>query len=360
MQKKYEKLMRKCISLAKKYAGKTSPNPLVGAIIFDDNFNIISTGAHQKCGENHAERNAILSTKEDLKGTNLIVNLEPCSHYGKTPPCADLIIEKGIKKVIIGMQDPNPIVAGNGIKKLKEAGIEVIVDVLKEECEELNKIFIKNILENKPYITMKSAITFDGKIATKTGNSKWITDEKSRKEVQKIRNYHDAILTSSQTVIMDNPSLTCRMKNGKNPIRIILDTNLSTSPKNNVYNDDGIKVYLLTTKKDNKTYPKNVEIITCKNKNNHIDLNDAVKILYSKGVKSILVEAGGTLNKAFLQANLIDELILFIAPKILGDKTRINFVEGLNRTELSQCNNLKITDARKLKNDIMITAKIGA
>lgn len=360
MQKKYEKLMRKCISLAKKYAGKTSPNPLVGAIIFDDNFNIISKGAHQKCGENHAERNAILSTKEDLKGTNLIVNLEPCSHYGKTPPCADLIIEKGIKKVIIGMQDPNPIVAGNGIKKLKEASIEVIVDVLKEECEELNKIFIKNILENKPYITMKSAITFDGKIATKTGNSKWITDEKSRKEVQKIRNYHDAILTSSQTVIMDNPSLTCRMKNGKNPIRIILDTNLSTSPQNNVYNDDGIKVYLLTTKKDNKTYPKNVEIITCKNKNNHIDLNDAVKILYSKGVKSILVEAGGTLNKAFLQANLIDELILFIAPKILGDKTGINFVEGFNRTELSQCNNLKITDARKLKNDIMITAKIGA
>lgn len=357
MQKQYEKLMRKCISLAKKYAGKTSPNPLVGAIIFDDNFNIISTGAHQKYGENHAERNAILSTKTNLKGKNIIVNLEPCSHYGKTPPCADLIIEKGIKKVIIGMEDPNPIVAGRGIKKLQKAGIEVVLNVLKEECEELNKIFIKNILENKPYITMKSAITFDGKIATKTGNSKWITDEKSRKEVQKIRNYHDAILTSSQTVIMDNPSLTCRMKNGKNPIRIILDTNLSTSSKSKVYNDDGIKVYLLTTKKDNKKYPKNVEVLTCKSKNNHIDLNDAINILYEKGIKSILVEAGGTLNKVFLQENLIDELILFIAPKILGDKTGINFIEGFNRTELSQCNNLTITNVKKLKNDIMINAK---
>lgn len=360
MQKQYEKLMRKCISLAKKYAGKTSPNPLVGAIIFDDNFNIISMGAHQKYGEYHAERNAILSTKEDLKGKNLIVNLEPCSHYGKTPPCADLIIEKGIKKVIIGSIDPNPIVAGNGIKKLKEAGIEVIVDVLKEECEELNKFFIKNILQEKPYITMKSAITFDGKIATKTGNSKWITDEKSRSEVQKIRNYHDAILTSSQTVIMDNPSLTCRTKNGKKLTRVILDTNLSTAPNSKVYNNDGAKVYLLTTKKDNKKYPKNVEILTCKLKNNHIDLNNAINLLYEKGIKSILLEAGGTLNKAFLQENLIDELILFIAPKILGDKTGINFIEGFERNTISECNNLKITNVKKLKNDIMVNAKTGA
>ena len=358
MQKKYEKLMRKCISLAKKYEGRTSPNPLVGAIIFDDDFNIISMGAHQKCGENHAERNAILSTNTDLKGKNLIVNLEPCSHHGKTPPCADLIIEKGFKKVIIGMEDPNPIVAGRGIKKLQEAGIEVVLDVLKKECEELNRIFLKNIINKKPYITMKSAITFDGKIATNTGNSKWITDEKSRKEVQKIRNYHDAILTSSQTVIMDNPSLTCRMKNGKNPIRIILDSQLSTSPNSKVYNADGVKVYLLTTKKDNKLYPKNVEVITVKEKNNHIDLTKAIEILYDKGIKSILVEAGGTLNKVFLEENLIDELILFIAPKILGDKTGINFVEGFNRTELSQCNNLTITKVQKLKNDIMINARL--
>lgn len=359
MQKKYEKLMRKCISLAKKYAGRTSPNPLVGAIIFDDEFNIISMGAHQKYGENHAERNAILSTNADLKGKNIIVNLEPCSHYGKTPPCADLIIEKGIKKVIIGMKDPNPVVAGRGIEKLQKAGIEVVVDILKEECEELNKIFIKNILEEKPYITMKSAITFDGKIATRTGNSKWITDEKSRIEVQKIRNYHDAILTSSKTVIMDNPSLTCRMKNGKNPIRIILDSNLSTLPESKVYNDDGVKVYLVTTKKDNKKYPKNVEVITVAERNRHIDLNKAIEILYEKGIKSILIEAGGTLNKAFLQENLIDELILFIAPKILGDKTGTNFVEGFNRNELSQCNNFQITNVKKLKNDIMVNAKVG-
>ena len=176
--------------------------------------------------------------------------------------------------------------------------------------------------------------------------------------MQKIRNYHDAILTSSKTVIMDNPSLTCRMKNGKNPIRIILDSNLSTSPDSKVYNDDGVKVYLVTIKKDNKKYPKNVEIITVPTKNNHIDLNKSIEILYEKGIKSILVEAGGTLNKAFIQENLIDELILFIAPKILGDRTGVNFVEGFERSELSQCNNFKITNVKKCFHLFIIINKI--
>ena len=247
MQKQYEKLMRRCISLAKKGEGKVSPNPLVGCVIFDDNFNILSEGYHEKYVQNHAERNAILNAKSNLKGKSLIVNLEPCSHYGKTPPCADLIIEKGIKKVIIGMIDPNPIVSGNGIKKLQKAGIEVVTGVLEKECRILNEVFIKNQIKKSPFVVIKTATTLDGKIATQTGNSKWITDESSRLEVQKLRNKYDAILTSSATVIEDNPKLTCRLKNGRNPVRIILDTNLSTDENSNVYNNDGTKVYIITS-----------------------------------------------------------------------------------------------------------------
>lgn len=350
--------MKKCINLAKKGKGRVSPNPLVGAVIFDDNFNIISYGWHEKYGENHAERNAILNCKEDLKNKSIIVNLEPCSHYGKTPPCADLIIEKGIKRVIIGNIDPNPIVKGKGIQKLKEAGIEVITGVLEAECIELNKFFIKNQTENKPYITLKTATTLDGKIASKTGSSKWITDEYSRKEVQKLRNEYDAILTSSSTVKKDNPSLTCRIKNSRNPIRIILDTNLTTSKDSKVYNDDGTRVILIVSDKISdskiKQHTKNAEFIKCPEKNNRIDLKKAIELIYNLGIKSILVEAGAELNKSFIEENLLDELIQFIAPKILGDKNGINFIQGFDRKEISECNNLHILSTKKLKNDIMI------
>lgn len=355
--------MKKCINLAKKGMGKTSPNPLVGAVIFDDDSNIISEGYHEKYGQNHAERNAILKTNADLKGKSIIVNLEPCSHFGKTPPCCDLIIEKGFKRVIIAMTDPNPKVAGEGIRRLKEAGIEVINGILEDEAKELNKIFLKDILQKQPYITIKTATTLDGKIATKTGESKWITDEVSRKEVQKLRNQYDSILTSSSTVIKDNPSLTCRMKNGRNPIRIILDTNLSTSKNAKVYNNDGTKIIVIVgehvSDEKIKNHTQNAEFIKCPTKNNHIDLRKAINLIYEKRIKSILIEAGGTLNKAFIEENLPDELIQFIAPKILGDKDGINFVQGFNRNSLADCNILSKIMTKPLKSDIMIMCRFN-
>lgn len=358
MLNNYEKLMKRCITIAKKAKGRVSPNPLVGAVIFDDDFNIISEGYHQKYGQNHAERNAILNTDENLRGKSLIVNLEPCSHYGKTPPCADLIIEKGIKKVIIGMQDVNPIVSGNGIKKLKNAGIEVITGVLEDECRILNEIFIKNQISNLPFITLKTATTLDGKIATQTGNSKWITDEYSRLEVQKLRNEYDAILTGSSTIIKDNPSLTCRMKNGRNPIRIVFDTNLITNENSKIYNDDNTKVIVVTgentIKQRIKMYPQHVKIIKCPTKNNHIDIKSAVSLLYKEGIRSILLEAGAKLNNAFIQEGVIDKFIQFIAPKILSDKSGIAFSQGCNRTNISECNNIEIVSTKKLKSDIII------
>lgn len=363
MQREYRRLIRRCISLAKRGEGKVSPNPLVGAVIFDDNFNIISEGWHKKYGENHAERNAILDCKEDLIGKSVAVNLEPCSHFGKTPPCADLIIEKGIKRVVVGMVDPNPIVKGNGIKKLQDAGIEVITGVLEDECRELNKVFIKNQIDKKPYIVIKTATTLDGKIATKIGSSKWITDAVSRYEVQKMRNKYDAVLTSSATVKKDNPSLTCRKRNGRNPVRIILDTNLSSPSDSKVYQNDGTRVIVVVS--DNvsddkiKTFPSNVEFIKCPKKNNHIDIKQAVYLIYNAGIKSIMIEAGGMLNKAFINDNLADEWVQFIAPKILGDSAGISCITGFDRSIISECNNLNIKSTKILKNDIMIISKFG-
>ena len=357
MISKYNHLMRRCFRLAKKGYGKVSPNPLVGCVIFDDDFNIISEGYHAKYGENHAERNAILNSKVPLNGMNLIVNLEPCSHYGKTPPCADLIIEKGIKKVIIAMTDPNPIVAGRGIEKLKNAGIEVVLDVLKDEAEKLNKFFIKNIRERKPYLTIKTASTLDGKISTKTGSSKWITDETSRLEVQKLRNIYDAILTTAQTVIKDNPLMTCRIKNGRNPIRIVIDRTLMTSPKSRIYENTAKVIVVTGTNVDEnkiKKFPSHVKILKCHEKNGHVDLNEMMKELYKMGVYSILTETGGLFNNALIQEKIADSLILFIAPKILSDKDGINSFYGSNISEIAQCYNLTIESTKLLRNDIII------
>ncbi len=358
MQKEYEKLMRRCIHLAKKSEGRVSPNPLVGAVIFDDNFRIISEGFHEFYGGNHAERNAILNAKEDLKNKSIIVNLEPCSHYGKTPPCAGLIIEKGIKRVIFGMVDPNPLVSGKGIKKLKAANIEVIQGILEKECRELNKIFIKNQTKNLPFVTIKTAVTLDGKIAARTGSSKWITDEYSRNYVQKLRNKYDAILTSSATVIKDNPSMTVRIKNGRNPARIILDTNLSTSKDSKIYDRNGARIIIVTgehiTDEIIKKHSPNAEFIKCPLKNGHIDLKQAVNLLYKAGIMSILIEAGAMLNNAFIQEKIPDDLIQFIAPKILADKNGYGFAQGCERDDISQCNNLIITSTKRLKRDIII------
>lgn len=361
--KNHEFYMQKCIELAKNGEGKVSPNPFVGAVVVDSNGNIISEGYHQQYGGAHAEPNALNQVREKAIGATLYVNLEPCSHWGKTPPCADLIIEYGIKNLIVGMQDPNPIVTGNGIKKCKDAGINVITGILEEECKTLNEIFIKNMTRKAPFVAIKTATTTDGKIATKNGSSKWITGEASRAYVQKIRNKYDAILTSSNTIKSDNPSLTCRMENGRNPVRIILDTNLTTPVDSKVYNDDGTRVILAANSeavKDNASkYPKHVEIMECPSIDNRINLEYLISELYKKGINSILVEAGGVLNGAFLQAKLVDKIYQFIAPKILGDKNAKNWVEGFDLSDINDCINLINVDVvESVSNDRLVVYRL--
>lgn len=352
----YEKLMKKCIKLAQKAEGDTGKNPLVGAILIDDDEKIISCGYHQKYGEAHAEVNAIKNANGDTKNKILVVNLEPCSHYGKTPPCADLIIKSGIKKVIIGTKDVNPIVAGNGIKKLKDAGIEVVCGVLEDECRQLNEIFFKNQIEKKIFVSTKIGQTLDGKIALSNGISKWITSEKSRKIVQKIRYKHDAILTSAKTVIADNPSLNIRNGKNKKLIRVILDKDLECPINAKVFNEDGAKIYVFC-QKNNKKLAKHINIVETPLKNNHLDLQFILNYLFEQGIMSVLIETGGQLNNAFLQENLIDKMYLFIAPKIFGDKNAINSFYGDNLGNIANCVNLKIVKTKFVDPDVLLELK---
>ena len=343
--KEDEKYIKKCFQLAKKGGFDVFKNPLVGCVIVKNN-EIVSFGHHQKYGENHAERNAILRAKDtDLKGATLYVNLEPCSHFGKTPPCTDLIIEKKIKRVCYSNSDPNKKV--NGYKKLIEAGIEVTRGVLEKEGKELNKVFFKNIKTNLPYIALKTGATLDSKVATNSFQSKWITNEKSRYEVMKLRSKYQAILTTSKTVLCDNPSLTSRIKRGISPVRIIIDRNGVLEDNYNVFKDD-VRVIVATN--SDKKYPNNVEVIQYKN------LKNLFETLYEKGITSILVESGGIFSGTLLKEGLIDEIYQFIAPKILG--RGINFTEGLQIDNLALCiqaQNLKI---KNFGNDILLNYKL--
>ena len=330
----HEKYMKMCLELALKGKGYTSPNPMVGCVILNKHGEIISTGYHKKYGENHAERNAFLKLhNNEAEGGTLYVNLEPCSHHGKTPPCVDLIIEKKIKKVIIAMRDPNPKV--NSIAKLQNAGIEVIEGILEKEAKFLNRIFIKNISQNLPYVILKTATTLDGKIATKTGSSKWITSEIARKEVYKMREDFDCILTSSNTIIADNPKMIINEKQ----IKCILDKNNRTSKNAKIY-------------QQGKFYIANKENTPLKN--NQLDLKAILKELYSQNVCSVFIECGGKLAGAFLKENLIDEIFQFIAPKIINDNTAKSCFDGNSIENISDAVNFKIYDTKIIGDDLLI------
>lgn len=339
----YDKYMKKCIELAKGSEGQTSPNPLVGCVVLDKDGNEISTGFHHKYGENHAERDALLKlTKGEEKGGTLIVNLEPCSHHGKTPPCADLIIERGLKRVVIGMQDVNPIVAGNGIKKLKNAGIEVVEHVLEDECKILNEVFIKNMTQKKVFVAIKTATTLDGKIATQNGSSKWITSEKAREEVKVIRNRYDAIMTSSVTILADNPTMLHRKK-------IILDRKLRTNLEAPIYKNG--EIYLFNDSLD--MFEGGVNFIKTPVHDDKLDLEFVFNKAYELGIKSVLVESGGHLAGSVLK--YADKIYHFIAPKITGDNSSLSCFDFQQIDDINKSLNFKFSDIKSFEPDILIT-----
>lgn len=354
-----EKWMRRALDLSMKAEGYVNPNPLVGAVIVKEG-KVIGEGYHKKYGEPHAERNAFNSTDEDVAGATMYVTLEPCSHYGKNPPCADLIVEKKIGKVVVGILDPNPLVAGRGIKKLKDAGIEVKVGVLERECKKVNEVFLKYITTKEPFVLMKNAMSLDGKIATYLGESKWISNEKSRERVQMLRNKYAAIMVGINTVIKDNPELTCRLEGGVNPIRVIVDSKLRIPIESKiVQTSKNVKTIVATTSNCNKEKKaklekSGVEVILIEEREGKVDLKKLMKVLGQKEIDSILLEGGGELNFSALKAGIVDKVETYIAPKLIGGKEAKTPVEGKGIDNLSDAYQLENISTKIIDGDILI------
>ena len=354
--------MSLAISLAKKGEGFTNPNPLVGAVIVKDN-RIIGQGYHEKCGELHAERNAIKSLKESAKGATIYVTLEPCCHYGKTPPCTEAIIEAEIAKVVIGSRDPNPKVSGKGAKILREAGIEVVEDFMREECDKLNPIFFHYISNKTPFVVMKYAMTADGKIATKTGASKWITDSPAREEVHKMRHKYMGIMVGINTVTEDDPMLNTRIVGLKSPIRIIVDSNLKIDLDSKIVKSARdyrtIIAYNNSSKeKIDELKKMGVELIKSPDSEGMVDLKNLINKLGDMGIDSILLEGGATLNDSMLSNKLVHKVLAFVAPKIFGGKDAKSPVEGTGISVVDECVNLELEDTKKIGKDILLEYKV--
>ena len=351
--------MERAIKLAQKGKGMTNPNPLVGAVIVKDH-RIIGEGYHQKYGELHAERNAIASLTESAKGAVMYVTLEPCCHYGKTPPCTEAIIEQGIKKVIIGSKDPNPLVAGKGVEVLKAAGIEVVEGFMEKECNLLNEIFFHFIKEKTPFVTMKYAMTADGKIATKTGKSKWITTEESRKRVQEYRSFHMAVMAGIGTVNEDDPMLNVRLEGRKSPFRIICDTHLSISEESKICKTAKEYQTIIACvegeeEKIKRLKEKGIEIVKVPEKNKRVDLKELMKVLGKKGIDSIFLEGGGCLNESAFKEGIVSKVHVFIAPKIFGGKGAKTPVEGCGVSLPEDAFLLELREVERIGEDLLLT-----
>ncbi len=328
--------MELALQLAEKARGYTSPNPMVGAVIVKEG-KIVGRGWHQKAGGPHAEINAIDQAGEAARGATLFVTLEPCAHYGRTGPCTQAIINAGIAKVIVAMVDPNPLVAGKGVKILEQAGIqvEVIQGALNEQAVRLNEVFIKWITTNMPFIALKTAMSLDGKIATYCRKSKWITGEQARNYGHYLRHCFDSILVGIGTVIEDDPLLTCRLPNGRSPIRIILDSMARISPSAKVLQDDSVTTIIAVAQEADinrirklKTLREGIIIIEVQHNAYGLDLPDLLRKLAAMNITSVLVEGGASINASFLKENLVDKYYGFIAPKIIGGSGAMGPVGG--------------------------------
>ncbi|MBR6444593.1 MAG: bifunctional diaminohydroxyphosphoribosylaminopyrimidine deaminase/5-amino-6-(5-phosphoribosylamino)uracil reductase RibD [Firmicutes bacterium] len=362
--------MKRAIELAAKGEGWVHPNPMVGAVIVKDG-QIIGEGYHRKFGELHAERNAIASLNQPAEGATIYVTLEPCCHHGKTPPCTDAIIENKIARVVIGSRDPNPLVAGQGAKILRDAGITVEEDFMRDECDRLNPVFFHYITTGLPYVIMKYAMTADGKIATKTGASKWISGEESRKEVHRMRHACMGIMAGIGTVKADDPMLNCRLEaedlpageaESRDPVRIICDSNLSISPDTQIVKTaKDIETIIVCANEDVDKAAvlreKGAEVLALPGEDGKPDLKKLMKILGERGIDSLLIEGGGTLNENALKAGIVNEVRAFVAPKLFGGTAKSPVMgEGVETPD--EAYRLEMTDIRQTGEDLMIRYRV--
>ena len=329
----HQDYMRLALELAERGAGWTNPNPMVGAVIVKDGT-IIGQGYHQRYGQAHAERNALQSCTQDPWGATLYVTLEPCCHQGKQPPCTQAILDAGIAKVVVGSHDPNPLVAGKGLEILRRHGIEVETGVCQEACDALNQVFFHYIRTRRPYVVMKYAMTMDGKIATRTGASRWITGPEARAQVHRDRNRYAAILVGVGTVLADDPLLTCRLEGGRNPLRIVCDTHLCTPlDRQLVRTASQVPTLVATCSTDPaRIFPledAGCQVWTLPEREGHVDLSALMERLGAQGIDSVILEGGGTLNWAALEQGIVHKVQAYLAPKLLGGRDAKSPVEGL-------------------------------
>jgi len=347
--------MKLAIQMAKETIGQTAPNPVVGCVIVN-NGEIVGLGAHLKAGEAHAERHALEMAQEKADGASMYVTLEPCSHHGRTPPCADAVIEAGVSKVIVASTDPNPQVAGEGITRMRKAGIEVILGVMKEEADELNRVFFHYMQSSKPYVTLKMATSIDGKIATSSGESQWITGDQARLDGHRLRHEHDAIIVGVDTVIQDDPTLTTRLdQGGKNPVRIVLDRTLRTPLNSNIVTDQKAPTWIVTTssadeKKKREFEKLGVELIVLDDE--YISISSMLTALAGRQITSVLVEGGGHVNDSFLRSGDFQRVVKYMAPILIGgEKARSSF-SGNGIRNLNDAPRLEMKSMEQIGNDV--------
>lgn len=356
-----QQFMKQALDLAKAAAGQTSPNPLVGSVIVKAG-RIIGMGAHLKAGEAHAEVHALRMAGSEAQGADLYVTLEPCSHYGRTGPCADAIIRAGIRRVVVAVLDPNPLVSGNGVRKLESAGIRVEIGVCEAEALELNRMFFTFIRKNRPFVTLKHAITMDGKIATRGGRSEKITGPAVQQDVHKLRFLHDAILVGAQTLALDNPRLTNRVADSKKqPIRVVLDHDLRIPQESHIIQVPDAPTWIITGSNadiENRAaqFPAHVTILQLDEP--RVEITSALKLLAERKVLSVLVEGGQKINTAFLKSGQVDEIITYIAPIILGDEGTVSVFGDLQTGAAENGIQLETRDVERIGDDLKITSTL--
>ncbi len=357
-----EKYMRQALRLARRGLGRTSPNPMVGAVIVKADC-IIARGYHHYFGSDHAEVDALKHAAEDVSGATMYVTLEPCTHYGKTPPCVDAIVRAKISRVVIGTLDPFPEIQGKSLEILKRHGIETTAGVLEDECRALNEVYLKYTATGMPFVTVKFAQTLDGRIATASGASRWISSPPSRRIAHRLRSRHDAILAGVGTVLADNPELTTYLVPGRNPTRVILDSKLRIPLDSRVLaNQEAARTLVAATPaadKEKLAFLRimGIEVLTVPpDDQGRVDISELLKMLAQRQISSVLVEGGGKIITSFLRLGLADRLVVFIAPKVLGKGT--DSVNELNITDLNKALKLSINRIYRSDDDIIIEAKV--
>jgi diaminohydroxyphosphoribosylaminopyrimidine deaminase/5-amino-6-(5-phosphoribosylamino)uracil reductase len=355
-----EKYMRIALRLAGKARGRTSPNPMVGAVVVRGG-KIVGRGYHRKAGEAHAEAIALNKAGRLSRGSTLYVTLEPCSHTDKrTPPCTPLVILNKVRRAVVAMIDPNPSVSGRGIRALKSAGIEVTIGVLGTDAKKMNEAFIKHITTGMPFVTLKIAQTLDGKIATSSGESKWITGQKAREEAHRLRNIHDAILVGIGTVLADDPSLTARIPGGRDPVRVIVDSSLRIPVHAKVLTQESSAKNIIAVlpgaskSKIKELQEAGAEVLTVRGLRGRVDLRDLMKKLGKRGIMSVLIEGGAEINASALKAGLVDKVVLFLAPLLMSGTDSLCSIGGSSPVKLSQALTVREVTARFIGKDLMI------